>query len=1024
MAAPNIPLPPPPVFPDRPDLFNEVEWGPLPSNRDIARAYRIWHLQDGRLEKERRYRNCDPVFEPEDDSLETCLVRNVYESLLQNIVLPLNEREQDINVQYRAREYISEGESDRDLGSERVQGWSYQEIFTSEHQVQETKDDEPPLRIEIDGVDINSSRWKKADLQKLLRKRNLGTEGTVPQLKRRLYDHEHELARLRAWDIDQGSLLPRQDLSEWGFPRQDDYMLKISTQATFSPLEMYTWAILLSPYNPAYWTSRAYLYYQMGYFDLALGDAYRAQLLCEVLINPLNRNSQPGLYVRTWDAVERHILQIKHEGEEIALEIQKLRGVNGVNAFIPHVRRALHHIICLSLLALQCWADYKSIENDLPSKVAMKDRDNWAIQRRQKLNGEFVNAILKEKLDDPREFFYESHYGHVNGKLYPFCRPIDRTTDEVLLRINEEIIGKSQSTRLNRRKIEVRINLDGQLGVFATEHIPAGEIVYVDEPSIRGHLHDFYRTNKHHCENCKRAVNPEVWSREEVRQYAREHMPEIRPKGMACDCCLVESEPLYWCLPPTLADAEEKASAAPPRTRRSARSHTRKRTAETDDEDDSEERQAKKQKIEIPSCLEIAIAQYHYRACGRDWKWLHDAMRPVIWPNRSFQDVPSVIHHTNERHGTILSLLLREVFDITLRRRETDKKPHLLAYEIDELLPLMGADKGFEKHLFPFSYAANIRVPFDILQSLGVNIFRDLTFDTWVIQLVLRKLLINAIPWDEDRRRADVVDTPESKELRRSQLPELSASEYPQADPSIKNLYIFPGVSMFNNTCPDQHNVIWDWDLSVPNRIVLWANADIRKDDELALPYAPMKIEEDFAQRMFGIGCRCRRCRYHPVLRNPYRTLKPYGDFSSESPDESHRRTQNEDPGASSNGNNSGGNNSNQSAAILGEEESSELFLSQRAMTPRPEDEGEYDEADFEEAPEEVKEHSGEPFNPAQVNWHANKLRTALKAEAEKLPRHRLKTTESKSSSTETKEASSGKKGTSAEGKEGELSEA
>jgi hypothetical protein len=41
-----------------------------------------------------------------------------------------------------------------------------------------------------------------------------------------------------------------------------------------------------------------------------------------------------------------------------------------------------------------------------------------------------------------------------------------------------------------------------------------------------------------------------------------------------------------------------------------------------------------------------------------------------------------------------------------------------------------------------------IQIPFDILFNLGVDIFSDLSFDTWVIQTVLRKLLGVAPAWD------------------------------------------------------------------------------------------------------------------------------------------------------------------------------------------------------------------------------------------------------------------------------------
>lgn len=1005
--------PPPPPFPDRPDLFDEVEWGPLPPDDDLKRAFKVWNLQDSVLEKERQcLRRTNPDLGPEDNSPDTCLARNVYESLLRNTTLPLTKPQQNPDAQYRAVEiYNNYGIREKIL-----QNWSYAEIF-SPHDPDAATSTNIQERIEIKGKDING-KWKKVELQNELVHRGLSTKGKVVELKQRLFDDEADRARLRAMNLDMGSLLPRQDLPDWGIHRKDDYMLPITLQAKFTPLEMYTWAIVLSPYNPGYWTSRAYLHYQMGHFDLALGDAYRAQLLCEVLVNPTRRNAQPGLYVRVWDAVERHVLQCKPEGAKMSPEIEMLRGPNGVNCFIPPIRRALHHIVCLSLLALQCWSDYQAMEEDLPTKVVLKDRDKWAIDKRQKVLKDFVRTAIKEKQADKKEFFYESHYGYVRGTPYPFCQQIFRSSLEILERINTDVTGQSQTDSLKPPKIEVRQKLNGGLGVFATEDIPTGEIIYVDEPSIRGHLHPLHVSQKSEvgttgqitedrCENCRRVVYGKIWQEPQIKQYAMQNMDKIRANGQACWCSFA-SEPLAWCLPRPSENDETKEPPAADPEQRTTRSRTQKRTAEPDDEQNSDDGapQAKKVKTEPPSCLEIASALYHFRACGRDWTWLHDSMRPVLWPKICADESQQTLYCSNEKHGTILSLMLREVFDITLERRETDEQPNLLAYEIDELLPLMGAGRELRDHWFPFSYAANIRVPFDILQYLGVNIFRDLTFDTWVIQVVLRKLLINAIPWDGVRRLKDIVDTFESKEFRHRDLSGRTKSEHYKARPSINDLYIFTGVSLFNHTCYDKNNVTCDWDTVVPNRMILWAASPIKADEELCISYASEKLGEDTAQRLFGQSCEC--CKFHPIFRNPFPALKYPGNGSSESsiiPDSS------EEPGATSFGSNqkhpeqavgqkpfnkSKENISifpgDQAPAIEEDQESSTSFAPEQAPTPRPEDEGDYDEADFAKTAVEVREHSGVPMTEYQTRRHAEDLRTKLRAERKHLPRDRLGT--------------------------------
>ncbi len=76
-----------------------------------------------------------------------------------------------------------------------------------------------------------------------------------------------------------------------------------------------------------------------------------------------------------------------------------------------------------------------------------------------------------------------------------------------------------------------------------------------------------------------------------------------------------------------------------------------------------------------------------------------------------------------------MSFLLLDVFDRTLLLRTQQPNSRILAHEVDDLLPLRGVVDLPEQH-FPFTYSANIVVPFDILLNLGVKIFRELDFDT------------------------------------------------------------------------------------------------------------------------------------------------------------------------------------------------------------------------------------------------------------------------------------------------------
>ena len=672
------------------------------------------------------------------------------------------------------------------------------------------------------------------------------------------------------------SLLPREDLSAWGIPRKDDYMLRISKGGELSPLDVYTWAITLSPYNPVLWSSRAYLFYQMGYFDLAIGDAYRAQLLCEVVCDPLKRTRQPGLYPRVWDAVERHIIQLgnQHDRPDI---ITLLRKSTGVPYFLPAVRKTIHHIISLSLLALRCWRDYLVTEQYLTERLTMPDRDVRAIKDpRERLHAIVCERDRTDKRNCDQEYFYERRYGFTRGRLYPYePDPIQRATETVCERINRDMQDVVEAHGLEK-KFEVRSDvLTQQIKACATEEIKWGQIIYVEEPSIRGHLRPEHPPG--HCENCKRKVSPDS-------MYPNDDLPELK-----CSCLRKQQQPVYWCKPPM-----EEVESEP---------RGEKRVNEDGDDRPTKKRKTDKDGNEIPSCLEIGNALYHEKTCGKDWSWLHDAMRPVF-----DDDELHFMTHTNEQHGTVLSLLLRDTFAITLKRRELQGQPNLLAHEIDELIPLMGAE-NMEDQYFPFSFAANVRVPFDILSMLGVDIFRDLTFDTWVIQLVLRKLLLNVIPWDHSRR-CDVeyganesynqmVDVPDDQPRKVRLFNEGNIgrwSNYEANAPTFNDLYIFPGVSMFNHRCRNffesrkeghtQHNVMWDWDQTIPNRLILWAWKDIEKGEQICLEYTPYIFDSHTDKRVLGKKCECEYCekRTPTPPPPPSNSDDDQGDGSSLSP--------------------------------------------------------------------------------------------------------------------------------------------
>lgn len=793
----------PPEFPPRPDLFDEVQWGPFVTPEDAKLAHRLWDLPNTVLGNaildNGIFRRPNTEEEKEGQELHA-LVNNVYEHLMQNHLKPPSEAEWE-------RKW-------RETMHDRT--WTTQEIFAP---LQDLRTQGPERPILIQGYDVLTSPWwTLARLRQELLGRGLDHSGRSTELRRRLYDDERQY---RGY-----ALLPRSNLSYWGVNREDNFTIKILGTTTLKPLDMYTWAIMLNPYNPAYWVSRAYCHYQQAFFDLAIGDAHRALLLCEVLYDALGRNRQPGLHPRIWHAIEQHILAKPRNIQtgEIMPTTKLLRCGNGVNYFIPTVRKALHNIISLSLSAISLWKDYSVMERHLKERLRMHYRDTSAFDRRQRVLEDAAAENEKHRKEE-RLFFYEKRAGNVKGaKEYPY-----EAEDKVRVSLPLDLMNRNLFGDFP--KCEVRVNVDDKLlYVTATEDIKKGALIFAEEPSIRGHLNvDRLEKDRNkpkaRCENCRKEITSHTLNR-----YRRQaHAIRNGTHREACKCELQKDGiPLHFC------PANEQQGA---------------------------------------SCLEIARELYHHRVCGKNWKWLQDAMRPGKFNWSTFSHYPqdivrpdgskdlSFFTHTHEAHGTMLSLLLREVFDITLMRRERTGDANLMAHEIDELLMLEDS-KSWSSSWFPFTLAANIRVPFDILLQLGVDIFRDLTFDTWVIQTVLRKLIINAVPWDE-KWRGSVERVEQEKKIPKTDNQDTMLREkkdFNVIDPSFQNLYLFAGFSLFNHACQGRHNANWGYDEIIPNRVLVWAAEDIPRSAEIRIPYKFKPMSSETALRILGKECQCPHC--------------------------------------------------------------------------------------------------------------------------------------------------------------------
>lgn len=803
---------------------------------------------------------------------------------------------------------------------------------------------------------LDAKHWKKANLIAALQARGLAHTGINKVLKDQLFQHEAD--RLNAtpaananananqtagpsdaqndgdgpapaapvqdvvapgWNADFQNRLPRADLGDWGIRRQGQFILDVQSDYGLNALDCLTWAILLGGYNPTYWVSRAYLFYELRFYDLALGDCYRAFRLIETLEDAARRNMMPGLYIRVWDAVEGHIVSMGDRNAVKKLAKTKARGQNGVNYFIPTLRKALHHIISKSLFKMQCWEDYLVWDEYLTKRLLMPHRDKTAFIDRRKEVEDAVKSRIQDGEQDARIYFFEKRFGVVEGKAYPqTARDVDRGAEAFQNRVTEMYLRGWN--RFADEMLEIRPWRDG-FGVFATRDITMDDVLYSDEPSARGHLDRTARPpifEKDHgvrpgdqnfaqeprCENCRRDIDLDTFRR---RKTSQTENPNPQGPTFACACSddsVVAKK--YFChrnwhqeagpaAPPQDATDEEEPESTSASAAQGGKGKRKRKTSTTKVKPKKKQKKGKEPATTVPTeqpdvprtCFEIARRLYHYKSCGKDWEWLQKAMMP-IWHlenrGRPVMDGTRGIRggryltHNNEKHGTVLSMILRDVLDIALLQRTEAGRHNLLAHETEEMLPLCGAEHEPER-LFPFGWAANIMVPFEMLLNLGVDIFTDLAFDTWVIQTVLRKLLMNVVPADEsvggrDEPEWGKTDPVAPVDPPQGYLPEASSIVNPPAPPpgdqtysledvkaEMENVYLHTGFAMFNHGCGTARNAVWLWDTETPNRIIVKAETAIAAGEQVLVGYLYDDADLVQLQRLFGArGCVCEEC--------------------------------------------------------------------------------------------------------------------------------------------------------------------
>ena len=935
-------------------LLNDFDWGPLPTKHDYKFAHRLWSLPNKTLEYY-DYRTKERYGTPRRDSAEEFLVRNVYADLVEgkNAHYMGPWPAEELATRYPdAHAPPGEEGSEGGEGVERVEGWTYQQLGELAPVRRYPAADE----ILIAGRK-KKGRWLKRELTDQLELRGFGNRWrdenwTVARCKEELYAYEATKGLVPDSAVD---IFPRQELTDWGVKQRRhvdscvDADYGSVAEDCLSPFRLYTWALHLSPYNPTYWVSRAYLFHQKGFYDLAIGDAYRALMLEEVL---RKGRTTAGIYARVWDAIENHVYANAEDPHLLEDDwndragrrrradaaLAKTREPQGILCFLPHLRRTIYHIISLNMLSLHSWREW--IEMDQFAYESQRDLE-YAYYRRFRdryyATEPHANRRHLEKKRDLTMWHYERWGGAVSGRAFPqSAQDIDRTSQTFLTTLNAAFLGPWPGKNDRIPAIEVRRKANGELGVFALKAFEQGELIHVEEPSVRGQARRVADMadkvplpNDTFCENCKRPINDDQVGNEAYgidAKWSRLDKTLRDQDRSMCHCIGVEKMGVrrYFCPPvqhdlgppiglgiegmplepqqptvSTLSDQHEAATEAggglsaraprssagkrkvtdgdgtdQPRAKRTTRSTRVTRSslkksgaatgkprvgaeapeegqAPPEEQAPTEEQEPVAEEPES-TCLQKARETYHFKSCGKNWGWLHKQLRMV-----GNDDDEGIMCDDYQRYGSHLSLLLLDVFDRTLLLRTSEANSHILPHEIDEMLPLCGGDNLPEQY-FPFTYVANIIVPFDVLLTLGVNIFREMDFDTWVIQTVMRKLLLNCVPWDDWRRgRTDDIDIGD------------------ESRGSFETLYVHTGAAMFNHACDVAANSDWFWDRwteneaddrkGIPNRMIIRANRAIAADEEIKLKYYPGVESKSKQQRLFGRNCDCHDCSTSPA---------------------------------------------------------------------------------------------------------------------------------------------------------------
>jgi hypothetical protein len=203
--------------------------------------------------------------------------------------------------------------------------------------------------------------------------------------------------------------------------------------------------------------------------------------------------------------------------------------------------------------------------------------------------------------------------------------------------------------------------------------------------------------------------------------------------------------------------------------------------------------------------------------------------------------------------GINQSMLLPRLLSILLT--SDNKSQHPLSHPV---LARWKADfRSPEPLCFPFSFSDNIKKPIQILHALGIDVFAEEQFDTWVIQNLLNRITTNALlrhPLPSDGCLQTY--SPQCRQVAPSNCPARTYQSSINQTVEVINLgYLLP---LFNHSCSPNLRVY-----EGPGGVWVRASRDIREGEELSVSYVNESLlESDRRRRLMAWfnECLCSEC--------------------------------------------------------------------------------------------------------------------------------------------------------------------